>query len=761
MGSKYKSDIKSGRYSEEILNKIKYIMETDDILILKDLDMIYPSLYDLFNQNFTIMGNKQFARIAFEYAKISSEVNRNFHAIVLVNNIQIQTLKLDPPFLNRFEKHIVSFRMLLDDEDIIIAEKISEYIKLVSSFNNNKKLKLDLEKLFINCKKHDIEGIIFKIKNDNPNILTEKGTNEYETFITVEVFKKIVPTFCQDIIVAIKSSNLNKKYNQYNEMIFDIYKRCSYNNFYKFFQQISSPKNIIYTFSKMNENIFEENKKIENKFGSFSKQTSVIENIDSIKAENELLYIFKQISSNQNKNLLILKFGENDVNKINSVNYLINNYKKENKKFENKLILFIIHQKRHSTKEKIKNKNKKIVIPDLIPLINDEFYQIFIDNLQGKENMDLFKVISQQAENLTNEFLRESNLIESKIYTVLNYIKYNILFETKEINNQNYIDVISKKIIENNKIKELLKKNIEKQSKNVSSLINEVYISDNLEVNDIDFFEVLNSKLSNYLSVCLLKVIFGGLKENILNQVLINNNLDLFIQNNYFNNIIISFFDNIEFNFMVKIGINMNKVSIYNGLQIPQSKIYLDKVIKYVNDDISQRFIDNENLLRINYYENREKIHEIEANYIEQNKKLINNIIVELNNYEFFREIFCQKYEEIRQLIRDDYLKYNAIKIIEKKQINDYRINENILNIILLIIKIKLAEENSIKNVQFFNDIDELSKIIIFTQGYHDDISNLIDIILDIKNYCNDIEKLIVDILSQNIIKYEISNRRK
>ena len=89
IGSKYKSDISSSKYSEEILNKIKYVMETDSILILKDLDMIYPSLYDLFNQNFIVMGEKKFARIAFEYAKISSEVNKDFHAIVLVNNNQI------------------------------------------------------------------------------------------------------------------------------------------------------------------------------------------------------------------------------------------------------------------------------------------------------------------------------------------------------------------------------------------------------------------------------------------------------------------------------------------------------------------------------------------------------------------------------------------------------------------------------------------------------------------------------------------------
>ena len=131
-----------------------------------------------------------------------------------------------------------------------------------------------------------------------------------------------------------------------------------------------------------------------------------------------------------------------------------------------------------------------------------------------------------------------------------------------------------------------------------------------------------------------------------------------------------------------------------------------------------------------------------------------------MNNYEFFKEIFCQKYEEIKQLMRNDYLKYYAIKIIEKKEINNYKINENILDIILLIVKIKLSEENSIKNLQFWNDINELAKIILFTQGYKDDINNLIDIILDIQVYCN-IEKYIIDILSQNIIKFEISKRNK
>ena len=762
VGSKYKLDIKSGRYSEEILNKIKYIMETDDILILKDLDMIYPSLYDLFNQNFTIMGNKQFARIAFEYAKISSEVNRNFHVVVLVNNIQIQNLKLDPPFLNRFEKHIVSFRMLLDDEDISIGQKIYDYIKLIVTYNNNKKLKLDLEKLLINCKQHDIEGLIFKIKTDNPAILKDKGTKDYENYIINEIFKKIVPTFCQDIIASIKYSNMNIKYSQYNELIYNIYKKTQYSNFTSFFRNIQQRRNIVYTFSKITENIFEEKKIIENKFGTYSKQSAIDEMIDSFKCENDLLFLLKSFSNSQKLNILILRFGENDLNKLNSVNYLINTYQKENKKLQNKQIMFIIHKKRETIlDQKSKNKakkNKKLVIPDLIPFINDEYYQIFIDNLQGNEGMDLFKVISQQTEQLTQQYLKESNLIDNKIYEVLNYINFEVQFETKEINNNNYINVIAKKIIDNIQIKELLKKNIEKQGKILGGVINEIYTSDILEVNDIDFFEVINSKLSIYLSTCLLKVIFSGLKENLFNQIVISDNYDLFMKNEYFKNLIKSYFDNVDFNFKIKTGVNLNKITIYNGLQIPKSKTYLDKIVKYVDDEICNRFIDNEDSLRKNY-ESQEEISDLTTNYINELKQFENNILVEINNYELFKEIYNQNNEEIKRKMREDYLIYYVIKIIEKKNTN-YSINENILEILYLLLKIKFCERGALNRFDFVNDIEEFAKIILFTQGYKEDIIDIINIILDIKNYCN-IGKYMTDILEENIIKYEDSERNQ
>ena len=240
-------------------------METDNILILRELDIIYPSLFDLFNQNFTCMGDKKFARIAFEYAKISSEVNPNFRVIIIVNHIKIEELKLDPPFLNRFEKHIINFKMLLSEKDIEICDKIMAYLGLISSYNNNKKLKLDLEKIMVNCQRHSIEGLIYKLKNEE----LDESSSKYENKLIQKVFEKIVPTFCQDIIASIISSKMDGKYKKYNEKVLEIYQENKCVNFETFFKEIELRRNIIYTFSKITEEIIEENVQLKNQYHKF------------------------------------------------------------------------------------------------------------------------------------------------------------------------------------------------------------------------------------------------------------------------------------------------------------------------------------------------------------------------------------------------------------------------------------------------------------------------------------------------------------
>ena len=758
VGSKYKNDIKYGRYSEEILNKIKYIMETDNVLILRDLDMIYASLYDLFNQNFTIMGDKKFARIAFEYAKISSEVNKNFHVIVMVNKIKIEDLKLDPPFLNRFEKHIVSFNMLLEEKDIEIGKKIFGYLELISSFNNEAKLKIDLEKLLINCKFHDIEGLIFKIKNDKGNEeWIKKDDLEYEKKMINEVLKKIVPTFCQDIIASMLYSNIEQKYNEIKNEILDIYKNSKHNNFESFFKKIEKRKNIIYTLSKSTENLFEEEDKIiKNKFGEFSKQTITMDMIDAPKSENELTYLLKSFTNSKNKNLLIFKVTENNSNKINSVNFLINNFEKEYPKIKEKLILFIVHKQRMQKDVK----SKKVTIPDYISFINDEYYQIFIDNLQGKENSDVSLLMQKNnEEELVKTYIDNSNFIENKIFTILNYMKYTLLFETKSLNQKNYTTEIAERIINSEIIKPLIKENLKKQGKSIKGIVNNIFITDIIDVNDVDFFEVINSKLSTYFFSYLLNIILFSLKENILNPLLNNKHLDVIMKNEYFNNLIQTCFDKVKFKFIppVKLNINANKVTIYNGLEIPKSKSYIELIIKYADEKVNQKYIANEEKLR--KVIDLEKENESIKDYHKNLDKFEENIKVEMEKIELFKLIFNQNNDELKKMMLNDYLKYFIILFLEKKETN-YKINEKLLSFLKLIIKIKFSENNN-QHYDFENKIEEFAKILLFTQGYKEDIKNLFDIFIEVGKYFDGLEEYMNNILDEEIIKYEISDRNK
>jgi len=750
VGSKYKKDIKSGKYSEEILNKIKYIMETDSILILRDLDMIYASLYDLFNQNFTCMGDKKFARIAFEYSKISSEVNKDFHVIIIVDNTKIQELKLDPPFLNRFEKHLINFRMFLEEKDIEIARKVFEYIKIISSYNNNENLKLDLGKLLINCEQNNIEGLIFKIKKDNKILKGIEGA-KYEQIIIGEIFNKIAPTFCQDIIATILSSNYDSKYHLINEIIIKAYKKYSFINFELFFEKIESKKIIIYTFSKDSENIFDEGKSIKNKFGTFNKSSLKTYMIESIKSENDLISLLKEFFNSNTKNLLILRFSENELHKVNYVNYTINNFEKDIKNKKNKLIIFIIHRQRH--KKSLENKK---INSDLISFINDEYYQIFIDNLNGDKSFDFCKLISDGSDSLTQDFIKDINeqFVDTKIYTILNYLKFEIFYQTKDFNSVNCIPIISKRIIENKKLKELILKNMEKQSKSIKDIIKEVFESEINEVFDVDFKEVIYSKLNANFEIYLLNIIYDILNRNILIPILNDQSLDILLKNNYYKNLIFSEFDKIHFNFApkLKLGNKANMISIYNGLSLPLSKFYLDKIINYINEQICPRYIINEELMRKSHIKEEEILI-----FYDELERLESNIKVEINKDEYFQNI--QNNNNLKRMLLEDYLKYFIIKFLEKNEI-DFKYNESVYKFLIIILKVKLSEDNN-TNYNFIDTIEEFIKIILFTQGYKNDIKNLFNIFIDVKKYCIDIEDRISKILNENIIKYEISDRNK
>ena len=745
IGSRYKSDLRSRRYTEEILNKIKYIMETDNILILKDLDLVYPSLYDLFNQNFILMGDKKFARIAYENAKISSEVNKDFHIIVLIEQNQIKNLKLDPPFLNRFEKHIINFDLILDKRDIEIAKKINNYLELISSFNNNGNLTIDLDNLLINCRLHNIEGLIFKIKNSNEvkyDWINKEGI-EYEMNLIKEVFKIIVPTFCQDIIASMANSGINQK--DYNDMVIDIYKKSNHPNFISFFKSIKKRKNIIYTFSKITDDFLEGEKELKNVFGAFNEENITIEFIESIKSEKGLKTIFDGFLKSDNK-LLILKLGENDLNKISSINYIINNFE-ENMEFNKKLIILMIHKERLIKK---KNNNKEEI--ELISFFNDDYYQIFIDNLNGKEKHNIFNILQKGNDFVAEQYIYKKDFIKNNLFLIINYLNYNIIFENEEVNSNNYTSKVYKLITENEFLQEQLINYLKIQGKNIKNSIKDIFISTSLEVNDIDFIEVILTKLSESYQKIFLQIIYACLNDNILNPFIINKDINDLLKDIKFKNLITGYFENSTNTKALKMKLNANNITIYNGLKLPKSFQNFNYLINNFME-ISEQFNKNEESLRKNY-KDEIRAQEKEKKYKENLKKYKDRFI-QIMKDDFFESIYNLKKQET---LIDDYLLYFIVKNIKKKDIQ-YNQYIKLLKFLKLLIKIKLDSSKDENNSE--ESENDFITIFLFTQGYNNFIKEIFARYLDVIKYCENFQDIVEKYLEENKIKYEESKRKK
>ena len=130
-GSTFVED-KVDEYNYRILNKIILYMELDIVLILKDLDSVYGSLYDLLNQNYTKVGQKQHCRIALgPYSNPMCCVNERFRCVVMMEEKNCPLA--DPPFLNRFEKQFISLSNVLSNEEDFMLTKLKNWcLELIS-----------------------------------------------------------------------------------------------------------------------------------------------------------------------------------------------------------------------------------------------------------------------------------------------------------------------------------------------------------------------------------------------------------------------------------------------------------------------------------------------------------------------------------------------------------------------------------------------------------------------------------------------------
>ena len=702
-GSQFRGDCEKDVYAAEMLSKVQRCMEEGKLLMLQHFDFIYPSLYDLFNQNFTVVSGKSYARIALGTSNNAmSLVHDNFRCIILVDDKAIDNQ--DSPFLNRFEKHILSFDNLIEASHISKFKNFKETFDpffSVKEADKKKNMFDDIEKQKINCDDEEIKAIIYQIILKDP--LKEK--------IEKEIFENIVPTLSQDLIFFINS--VSCKY-VLRELINQTYFTLHNNSLEDYLQFTDNYKNLIFTFTNCVTQI-KINPVNNAHFNQLSKITSIYVNeINSDKNFEKRLNDFYRSEAS----ILIVRFKPCDCLHLNHIRITIDNFEKTHN-YPKKVIILLVHLIRFIKKPKpinntLSNKKEKDIEKsneeteytlDNSQLIShlSNYNQIFIDDLFGRNNLAK-KILQNNNKNFLDgneELLNCEELIKENLYQILtSSFDIDVINGGEDpIENEIASKLLSKEFAD---VREEIIKCIKKQFPNKKDLLEQIFFNNiNYFDKESSFVSIIQRYCEHFFISVFEKILFKSLSDSILSIVLLDDNSIMNSKAQYKKYLSTIDLSKVKLNN----GIKTNKITIIKGLIIPHSNIHFEKV-KQVAAQYSEKFYQCENHYKESKLIGDALIPEKKI-YDETIAKSSENVYNEMSKIEYFKNYLTQ--EAFVPLFLSDYLK---VFLSSKFKSN----LKNLSELIQILICLRFDEINSYK---------DLAKVILFLEGYDSYIFNM------------------------------------
>ena len=732
VGSKFDCDINAGKnslngdeYSFRTLSEIILYMERGWTIIMNEMDYIYGSLYDLFNQNFTIRkSGKKDCRIALgSVINPMCYVHDHFKCIIMVHEVQL--CECDTPFLNRFEKYFLNF-------DTIITDQQQTYIKILTSwlervFNYEGKLKaINMDIIMPNYTQETIVSLILNEMQDK---------QETESIIEKSKIEliKLCSNFSLLSVAQLRLLNENEKekrqfIERYNEIFNknkDLYTYID--NF-----QYSEFKSVVYTFDSVTKKLND----------ILIKIPHVETNVGFFNTEKELSFELSKFYENPLKQLLIVRLDwQSHAKHLSLLKFLIDkierDFRRKNDCVNKKSFCIIIHLKPNLDEMKYKDLNKYKLN------FLSGYDQIMMDNLDSKlfdfEISELVflpfnKIISEEhvvkldelyyelLVNAINKFkytdisvFQNRDNDEQKIYDYkINLIKY---LNSNKVFPQRLLDILKKKIYEefdaadSNEFKdwhsEILKgSSILKITFNLNVILKQLIMSKILKP-----FMELFYQFERFLP-------FDSLINSFING---DDKMPISILDSF-----IKYENELNFQIKAKNFNQSNEIVVLFGLQLPfMRKEYeilenirdLNPLISKI-DSIESNSIQNPNILQQ---------FKREFCYLVSSKSIIQACLNEKNKKEIF-----EKY--LHDMV---YLKYSNFFENDKK-----------LSLFLISLIKKLIENN--------NDIDDqfdLSNIYYYMIKFHVRFQKLLDILKIFKSIFND------ELTQQQILKNVLQNQ--
>ena len=763
IGSQFPNDIINEEYYLKILNKIQIHMKQGNILVLKNLEFVYPSLYDLFDfsqKNCTYISSP---------TNIFSLVNDNFRCIVNVDYNQID--KEESDFINRFEKQIISFDYLLDEK--LLKESIRIYRILMDLVIYDKLIfkgiNYDLKKIFVNFDLEEIQGIMYQ---------ASKTSNKSIPCIIDEVISKIALTLPQDIIICLKFNGFQLKYPDITKKIIKSYNCGKHNNLNGFLKTMSNRRNIIYTFSD-NLDIIKISENINNEvFGNIISNNIFEIKISSIKSENEFERKIDNFYNDKEKKICLIRFNSNEGSFINYIKFFIENKEKallssknENEINSEKIFIFIVHLIRifnqDSSNEKplsyeeeeINNKILKETISH-----TSEYYQIFIDNLNGNLEYSIDKIMSMNKRELFKRCLNLDEELINSMYLTISYMDYNISSEVYNLNEETYVNELMDYITKEKSLRNLINECLLKEVSDGEDFMKEILKKKGaVNQSDIDILSIIQRNLSK-LYIKLLNVFYyraekdhffssllSSYEEN-KNKICVNDSqINIVIENitesknlledNKNNELIknimevtkYAYLKNLKFNnglLRFEEKIKKNRIEIILGLKLPGLKKNIELIVQKLRDENIKNYKRNEkNGIIAN---DKEHKHIYFFNLKRYNESTLNEIL----NEDIFNKISKEIDENLfYDLLLEDYYtifiakNFKIIKRKDSKKKNDDKngFNFNLLKKFLKLL-ISLRRDEG-KGMEKANGLEFLANTINWVESYSVEIINILIII--------------------------------
>jgi len=633
VGSNFDEDLSKEEYSFKTLSNIIIHMEKGDSIIMQNLDSIYPSLYDLFNQNFTIVSKRKNCRIAL--GSINNPmcyVNDNFRCTIIVDEKDVT--EKDPPFLNRFEKQILTLDNIMTEEQKLSHQRLEISINDMTTSTYPLQFALNKARMILGLGEDAIKALIIK----------EGDKDEKEVY--ENIFSQIMKLSTMEGVIAIENSKLKTENLPLYEHLLHEYFHSRHQSLYEMVDSVDlnqfpnkCAKYVIYTYTSVLEKL------------NLPVKLFAERNIFAIKKEREIERFIREFFKGDQE-ILILRFQEEDYIHLNLVKFIIEKIIAERAEANEKIqksIFIIIHLRKDLEGE-----------THYFSFLSD-WIQLTIDSLNVKSKLSFDFCFKASLDEIFEKYFQGD--LQAQIKEMLNKPFMKLDYTTRQFSKYpitNYIDNIINCISKDEVLQQHLIKFICNEMAQKHDWKEELLCNPNFAKRNQSLLEILEDRINMKIEDSLTKIIYALERDSMLDWYVSRSekvrSKKASIEKIFYQN-----FDNIKTNNLnLRRGKQENPVEKVWGMSIPGSLFEIQRMVAAYEKD-AEKVVQLEDSIKIERDDVEQNIRDI--------KVIKKKIEKEIGNSTLSKQIDSLskpvEKEEFKELFMADIINYFTQRVLK------------------------------------------------------------------------------------------------